>query len=146
MRIYDEDMTTFVTVAETSFTYTLDEPNYEFGDEYEFDERPYDDAIFTEFNDFQMGDYVDGAEGTGFQMVQGLFKAIPNFETTMWIFKLSLEMPEDYFDETNYLFQWATFEDSNQALPKTTVACGVKINDAYSAEVFEYDDTFDATA
>ena len=117
MRIYDEDLTTFKTISETSFSYTLDLPSYEFGDDYEFDERPYDDAIFTEFNDFVMSDYVAGAEGTGFQMVQGLFKAIPNFETTMWIFKFSLEMPEEYFDETNYLFQWATYQDTNQVLP-----------------------------
>lgn len=28
MRIYDEDMTTFTSVTESTFTYTLDEPDY----------------------------------------------------------------------------------------------------------------------
>jgi len=93
-----------------------------------------------------VGDYVTGAEGTGFQRVQGLFKAIPNFETTMWIFKFTLEMPTDYFDSTNYLFQWATYQDTDATFDEVTVACGIKIGDEYSEEVFEYDNTFDSTA
>jgi hypothetical protein len=34
---------------------------------------------------------------------------VPNFETTKWIFKFSVEMEAQYFDEENYLFQWATY-------------------------------------
>lgn len=146
VRIYDPtDLTTFETIATTEFTYTLTEPIYEFGDDYEFDERPYEDAVFTEYNDFVLADYISGAEGTGFQKAQGSFKAIPNFETTMWQFKLTLEMPTEYFDYNNYLFQWATYRDTAQTLPATTVSCGMTIGDPYSIEVFEYDDTFDST-
>ena len=55
MRIYDTETNTFETIiGEKSFTYTLEEPTYEFGDEFEFDERPYDEAIFVTYNDFQM--------------------------------------------------------------------------------------------
>jgi hypothetical protein len=85
MRIYNPDDWSYETMHEpTSFTYTLDEPTYEFGDEYEFDESPQDDEIFTGTNNFFLGDYIDGAEGVGFQVVQGAFKVIPNFDTTMW--------------------------------------------------------------
>lgn len=53
VRLYDPtDLTTFATVVTADFTYTLTEPTYDFGDEYEFDERPYEEAVFTEYNDF----------------------------------------------------------------------------------------------
>jgi len=146
MRIYDDDMTTFETIIdESSFTYTLAEPTYEFGDEFEFDERPYDESIFTMSNNFEMSDYVEGADGVGFQVVQGLFKAIPNFETTMWIFKFALEMPDSYFDSGAYVFNWATYQDVNQEMQPVTVACGITVGDPYSAEVFQYDETFDSS-
>lgn len=146
MRIYGSDLTTYQTIVETSFDYELTLPDYQFGDDFEFDERPYDDAVFTATNTFEIGDYVDGAEGTGFQVVQGLFKAIPSFETTMWQFKFGLEMPAEYFDTANYLFQYATYSDVAGNLEPVTVACGVQIANAASAEVFEYDATFDATS
>ena len=80
MRIYDEDLTTFETVFDTTFDYNLDEPTYEFGDEYEFDERPYDDAIFTEESNFEWTDlFNEEVDGTGAQIVQGYFTAFPNF-------------------------------------------------------------------
>jgi len=146
MRVYDPtDLTTFVTVATADFTYTLAEPAYDFGDEFEFDERPYEDAVFTEYNDFDLSLYIDGAEGTGFQKAQGLFKAVPKFETTLWIFKLTLEMPSEYFDSTNYLWQYVTYEETTGVVPKQTVSCGLNIGDATSAEVIEYDETFDAS-
>lgn len=115
MRIYQTaDSDSFETIiGETSFTYTLVAPTYEFGDAFEFDERPYDEAIFTISKDFQMSEYVDNAEGVGLQVVQGLFKAIPNFQTTMWMFKFNLEMPEEYFDDDAYLFQWGTYQDTD---------------------------------
>ena len=146
LRIYNpSDMTTFETMTEETFTYTLTAPSYEFGDEYEFNEAPYEDAIFTEFNTFDVADYIDGAEGTGFQKIQGMFKAVPNFETTIWMFKFSLEMPEEYFNTSNYLFQWATYVDTAGTMDAVTVACGITIDDAYSSEIFEYDATFDST-
>lgn len=146
MRIYDTENNTFETIiGGKDFTYTLEEPTYEFGDEFEFDERPYDEAIFTTYNDFQMSDYVDGAEGVGLQVVQGLFKAIPNFQTTMWIFKFNLEMPTTYFDDGAYLFQWGTYRDVDETMEEVTVSCGITIGDPYSAEMWEYDATFDAS-
>lgn len=92
-----------------------------------------------------MADYIDGAEGTGFQKAQGLFKAVPKFETTLWMFKLSLVMPTEYFDSTNYLWQYVTYEESTGTVPKQTISCGLFIGNATSAEVIEYDETFDAT-
>lgn len=147
MRIYQTaDSDSFETIiGETSFTYTLEAPTYEFGDEFEFDERPYDEAIFTTYKDFQMSEYVDDAEGVGLQVVQGLFKAIPNFQTTMWMFKFNLEMPSEYFDDDAYLFQWGTYQDTEQLMDEVTVSCGITINDPYSAEMWEYDSSFDAS-
>ena len=52
MRIYDSDLTTFETIYETNFDYELTLPDYQFGDEFEFDERPYDDSVFTVYNTF----------------------------------------------------------------------------------------------
>ena len=144
MRIYNSDGS-FETIIQDEFTYTLEAPTYEFGDEFEFDERPYDEAVFTAYNDFEMADYVDNAEGLGLQVVQGLFKAIPNFQTTMWIFKFNLEMPTEYFDEGAYLFQWATYQDTDMLMEEVTVSCGITIDDPYSAEMWEYDSTFDAS-
>lgn len=140
MRLYESmDSTTFETIIDpeasgSTFTYTLEEPTYEFGDEFEFDARPYDEAIFTGFNDFAMSDYVSDADGVGFQMVQGLFKAIPNFQTTMWIFKFSLEMPTQFFEENMdaYLFQWGTYQDTDGTLDEVTVSCGIKFDDPES--------------
>ena len=147
MRIYNTEDNTFETViSDTSFTYTLEAPTYEFGDEYEFDERPYDEAIFTTSNAFEISDYISDADGVGYQVVQGLFKAIPNFQTTMWMFKFNLEMPAEYFDDTSYLYQWGTYQDANQELDEVTIACGITIGDPDTVEVFEYDDTFDSTA
>lgn len=71
---------------------------------------------------------------------------MPNFETTKWIFKFSVEMEEMYFDEENYLFQWATYQDTDGLIPAATVACGVMINDYESVDIIEYDDTFDSTS
>ena len=109
MRVYDSDAVTFETILETSFEYELTLPDYQFGDAYEVDVRPTDEENFSEYNVFDIADYVDGAEGQGFQIVQGIFKVIPMFKTTMWMFKFGLDMPAEYFDTNNYLYQYATY-------------------------------------
>jgi hypothetical protein len=112
-RVYEtEDATDFVTLTEETFDYELSPPDYFFGDEAEFDEAPYEDELFNEYRDFQMSDFDSSATGTGFQMFAGGFSVIPNFSTALWKFKFDLDMPGQYFDETNVLYNWATFQDT----------------------------------
>jgi hypothetical protein len=130
VRIYDSDdtaWTTFKTVAEApAFTYTIDEPSYEFGDFYEFDENPSDDDIFNESSSFAMSDYITDAEGTGFMKVTGGFTVIPNFETVLWYFKFSVDMPTEYFNTENVMYASATFTDSDDTNAEPiTVTCAV---------------------
>jgi hypothetical protein len=52
-RVYDsDDATDFVTLTEEEFDYDLVKPEYTFGDDYEFDEAPYEDELFNEYRDF----------------------------------------------------------------------------------------------
>jgi len=57
----------------TDFTYTLDEPGYEFGDEFEFNEMPSLDSVFSEYQAIELSDWspLEGTysdwEGTAFQ-------------------------------------------------------------------------------
>lgn len=55
-------------------------------------------------------------------------------------------MPEQYFDYSNYLVNYATFEDDDQVLPKTTVVCAVQIGNPDEVYVYEHDSTFNSTA
>ena len=92
-----------------------------------------------------MSDFDSSATGTGFQMFAGGFSVIPNFDTALWKFKFDLDMPGQYFNETNVLYNWATFQDTAQTFDKITVACAVKIGDPDSARVMQYNKDFDAT-
>lgn len=99
MRIYDADMQTFEDIiSEKSFTFELLEPSYEFGDAFEFDEGVSEDSVFKESSLLDLADFTadfwdEDIAGKGFQKVAGAFKVVPNFDTTLWMFKFSLEMP-----------------------------------------------------
>jgi len=43
--------------------------------------------------------------------VAGGFTIIPNFETLLWYFKFTLEMPTEYFNTDNVLYSYATYQD-----------------------------------
>jgi hypothetical protein len=49
-------------------------------------------------------------------------------------------MPAEYFDTSNYMYPFATFEETTGTVPKSTVACGVTIGDPKSAEIWEHDE------
>ena len=112
-RVYEsDDATDFVTLTEETFDYELKKPEYNFGDDFEFDEAPFKDELFSEYRDFSMSDFEANAEGTGFQLFSGGFTVIPNFDTALWEFKFDLDMPGQYFNENNVLYNYATFQDS----------------------------------
>lgn len=146
-RVYDQtDLVTFVGISDQDTTYTLVEPSYEFGDDFETDDKPYSEDVFNESRDFDVADYVTDAEGAAFQKFSGAFDVIPNFGATRWAFEFALEMPTELFDTDNWLYQWATYQDSNGLLPMTTVACAVQVNNPDSAYVIQYTDAFDSGA
>lgn len=150
-RIYDADMTTFEDIVnEKTFTFELVEPSYEFGDAFEFDEGVSEDSVFKESSLLDLADFVapfwaEDISGKGFQKVAGAFKVVPNFDTTLWMFKFTLEMPNEYFNEENYLFQWASFQDTAESMDMVTVSCGLKMGDYENVDIIEYDNTFDST-
>lgn len=54
-------------------------------------------------------------------------------------------MPTEYFDYNNWMYAYATFQDVDGIVANTTVACTVNIGYPDSAEVYEFDETFNST-
>lgn len=55
-------------------------------------------------------------------------------------------MPTQYFDYNNWMYAYATFQDIDGVIANTTVACTVNFGYPDSAEVYEFDETFNSTA
>ena len=107
-----------------------------------------EDSIFAESVDFALDSYVTGAAATdiGFQKTKIFLKIVPAFQTVLLKFKFTLEMPKQYWDTNNYMFNFATVSESNGAIPTVTIGCAMQNGNPESAEVYEYNASFDKTA
>ena len=82
-----------INLVEDSFDYTMETPDYEFGDDFEFDENNFDASVFTESIVFDINDYVPDGIGAGFMRVKGQFKILPVFEASFWELGFALDLP-----------------------------------------------------
>jgi len=61
------------------------------------------------------------------------------------MFKFSLVMNGQFFEEGRYLHQWATYQDYNGADDYVTISCGIEIGQVEQVKIIEYNMDFDAT-
>ena len=135
-----------INLVEDSFDYTMETPDYEFGDDFEFDENNFDASVFTESIVFDINDYVPDGIGAGFMRVKGQFKILPVFEASFWELGFALDLPQDYFNTDDILVFTATYAETTGALPTTTVQCSVQVGNPQTIEVREFDESYDASA
>lgn len=144
-RYYTSD-TAFTTVHDSSFTFTLTKPTYEFGDEFEFEEAPQAVEGFKASVTTDLA-LIDATKVgvKGFAKMQGDYNIIPNFDSLMWQFTFSLEMPTDMFKPGNWVFFEASYVPKlswDSAADIRYITCGVEVGNPLSAEVKEYGNTY----
>ena len=154
MRLIDEDlyMENSIDDFKAEFSYELYEPHYDFGDDFEFNEMPSQDSVFSEYIAMELSDFAPAEgtfsdwEGTAFQSIELDVKIIPNFDTVQWLVKLSLVMNGQFFEDGRYLEMQAYFQDKETSLIDETlgytVSCSIEIGQADVVEILELD-TYD---
>lgn len=145
-------MTTYKTLidaeagTESFIVEEVTSETYEFGDEYEFSAEVVESDVFSMSESMAVADILGSGDGTIFMKTAGGFKAIPNFETAIWYFRVELEMPTELFDTENVMYAEITFEPTDSAFPAMTVTCAAGIADPENVIIEEFDENFVSVA
>lgn len=142
-RVYVDNLSTsYKTLKDLSYEYSMTKPDYKFGEEYELSEEPQPLDGFNKYEPFEMSDFDASLSGKGFVKLEGNYQMVPNFETLMWQMTFSLEMPKQYFDPTKYVIFYGTYAPTTDLTDEHTITCEVKLGDVQSANVREYSKDF----
>lgn len=148
VRLFDDagDATKSKKIVEESFEFTLDKPEYKFGDAYDFSDKPSTLDAWSKGSDFDLSEIIEGATGKGFLKVAGGFRVAPNFNSFSYQLQFAADLPASAMPDGEMFQFFITKTDDGDAAgtTKETFGCMVEVGNPLNAEVRQFTGDFDA--